>query len=474
PAVLTEEVVFNGLEAAVYEMSLTDHPLDYSQLVAALSGQDPGIPGASGLYTGSATYTVDVDTGTILDVERTTLVKIVPPSYEFLWDNLNSTSILNGEFMGENITVTQILTGSEADDGTTEITIVESTKYDNGTDFLPQNETAITINTTSHEILESGVPTGLYFLFPKNPTEASYQMAQNLGPYTMVSAAIRGTETDGTVAYNWTGDVVADGALIGMAGVDLNVTMWYNFLVDKNTGMVLDVNVEIMLENGTYLPAQMLSFSASDDTKTSSILGNAVMGWAISEMPAEVLSAEMSLYEMEVAYNIGKATVTQGLFDVADGDKPALDLHIYFNETTKATMVATAEGTLALLTQLEGLNTLHGLDTILGLYDNQVIHAYYTQIEEDPEGSEIEGSVEYHGAEAKKIDDYLALRGTTIPVATYVVALVLVIVGISLILVGGKEEEVPEEEKEDEPSENEEGEDTEEGEAGEEGEGTEE
>jgi hypothetical protein len=474
PAMLTEEIDFNGLAAAVYEMSLEDYPLDYTQLVAALSGQDPGIPGATGLYTGSTTYTVDIDTGTILDVERMMTIEIVPPTYEFLWDNLMSSNVLIGEFMGENLTVTQVLTGAEADDGTTEITVTETTKYDNGTDFLPPDESVVVINTTSHEILESGVPTGLYFLFPAAPDAASYMMAQTLGPYTIVDADVRGTEIDTTVAYNWTGDVVADAALIGYPGMNLNVTMWYDYLVDKVTGMVLDASVKINLENNS----QMLNldiYLTSDNDPFTVDLSNKVMGWAISEMPAQVLNVEMSLYDMEVAYNVGKATVTQGLLDVADGDRPALDIHTTMNATTKAAMVMKAEQTLALLGQLEGLQTLHGLNTILGMYDNQIAFVYYTQVEEEPEGYDYEGSVKYHGGEAKDIDDALALIGTTIPIILFVVMIILVLVGIALIVAGpGAGPEAEEEEEEDEEEEpTEEGEEEEGEEGGEEGEGEE-
>jgi len=239
-----------------------------------------------------------------------------------------------------------------------------------------------------------------------------------------------------------------------MAGVDLNVTMWYNFLVDKNTGMVLDVHVDIMLENATVLPAPgylMVTFMASDESKLSSAMGNAVMGWSISQMPAPVLDVSMSLYDMEVTYNIAKAAVTQGLLDVADGDEPALDIHLTMNATTKAAMIAKVEATLASLMQLEGLKALHGLNMILVNAENEVAHVYYKQLDEDPEGAENKGSVKYHGEESKKIDDKLNLYGTTIPIVLFVIAVVLILVGIALMVAGPKEE--PVEEDDEEPSE---------------------
>ncbi|MGA1872724.1 MAG: porin PorA family protein [Thermoplasmatota archaeon] len=467
PAILVEELDFNGLEAAKYEMSLTNHSLDYVQLVAALMGNDPGLPGATGLYTGSTTYIVDIDTGTVLHVEKMTSVSIVPPTYEYLWDNLNSTMAIKGRFGTDDITASQVLVGSEAGEGTTQITISETTKYENGTDFLPPDESIILIDTMTHEMLyPNGTGMGLYFLFPYSPTEAAYPMAQTLGPYTIVSAALRGDETDTTVAYNWTGMEVVDGALIGYGGMNFNLTMWYNYLVDKVSGMVLDVTVDIMLENASQLPDPgyfMLTFAADEATKEAAAMGSQVMAWALSRMAVEVLHVDMELYDMEVAYNVGKAAVTQGLLDVADGDAPALDLHLTFNETTKAGMIANVQATLALLGQLEGLMILHGMNNLLTSdeVNNEVAHVYYKQLDEDPEGSEYRGSVEYHGEESKKVDDAIALYGTTIPIVLYVIAAVLILVGIALIIAGPKEEPL-EEEPETEDGEGPEDEDAEE------------
>jgi len=437
PAVLTGETDFNGLSAAVYTMEFVDVPLNYAQLVAALSGQDPGLPGATGLYDGTMTYTVEIDTGTILDVERTSSVRIVPPTYEYIWDNLQSSTTLNGQFMGENVTVTQTLTGAEFIEGMTEITITETTRYDNGTDFLPPDETTILINTSSHEVLTGGDqwgdPTGFYFLFPPNPNATSYLMVQALGPYNLYGYAERGTETDTTVEYNWTGDTVADGALIGMPGDNFNVTMSYNYLVDRVSGMVMDVNVEIILENATVLPApgyMLITFSASEETRSMAVLGSAVMKWAISGMPAEVLAVEMELYDMEVTYNVAKAGATRNMLDIADGDEPALDLYLEFNTTTRATMKQTA---IATLQMVQGLNMLKGMKALLQSNDDTYMHVYYSQVEEG------DGSIEYWGEEAKHMEDRLALFGTTIPVILYVLMIVFVLVGIALILAGPRE-----------------------------------
>ncbi|MBN1390217.1 MAG: DUF3068 domain-containing protein [Candidatus Thermoplasmatota archaeon] len=449
PTVLTAETDFNGLAAAVYTMDFSDVPLNHVQLVAALSGQDPGLPGATGLYDGTMTYTVDIDTGTILDVERTSSVRIVPPTYEYLWDHLDSSTTLAGQFMGENITVTQTLTGAEFIEGMTEITVTETTKYDNGTDFLPPDETTILINTSSHEIMTGGDqwgdPTGFYFLFPPNPTAPTYLMVQTLGPYTMIANATRGDETDTTVAYNWTGETVADAALIGYPGMELNVTMDYNYLVDKVSGIVLDITVDIMLENTTALPPPgylMLDFAASENTKGSALEGSAVMAWALSGMPVEVLTVEMEMYSMEVMYNVGKAGVTQNMLDIADGDEPALDLFLEFNSTTRETMKQTAQATLQ---TIQGLNMLKGMKAILEANDDTYMHVYYSQVDEG------DGSIEYWGNEAKHMEDQLALFGTTIPVILFVVMLVLVLAGIALLIAGPKEapaeEELPEDEE---------------------------
>jgi len=451
PAVLTEETDFQGLDAAVYTMTLNDQPLNNAQLIMAL-GQDPGLPEATGLYNGSTVYTVDIDTGTILDVQRMMEIRIVPPTYEYLWDTMNSTMSIKGEFMSQNITVMQTMVGAAAGDGTTQLTISETTKYDNGTDFLPPDETSILINTTSHEMLyPNGTGMGLYFLFPPEPTEAGYPMAQTLGPYTMVAPAIRGTETATTVAYNWTGMTVADGALIGMPGVSLNVTMDYNFLVDKYSGMVLDVVVDLTLENMSIPFMVQITFPATEETKAAAALGSAVMGWALSQMPVKVLDVEMSLYDMEVTYNVGKAAYTQGLLEVADGLKPALDLHMYFNGTTKEMMKTTAMETKALLAQIPGLMQLHAIKNLLASQEDpdRVAFVYYKQLETDREDTDYEGSVEYWSDMAKEMEDTLNLYGTTLPIVLYVIAAILILIGIALIVAGPKEEGVEEEEEEE-------------------------
>jgi len=208
--------------------------------------------------------------------------------------------------------------------------------------------------------------------------------------------------------------------------------------------------VDLMLENMSIPFMAEISFPATEETKEAAALGSAVMGWAWSKAPALVLDVEMSLYDMEVIYNVGKAAYTQQLLMVADGKKPAVDIHLMLNETTKAEMVLKVQGTLALLGQLEGLKTLHGMNMLLVSKENMVAHIYYKQLDEDPEGAENEGSVEYHGEEAKKVDDAVGLYGTTIPIVLYVIAAVLILIGIALIVAGPKEEPVEEEEEQEE------------------------
>jgi hypothetical protein len=216
--------------------------------------------------------------------------------------------------------------------------------------------------------------------------------------------------------------------------------------------MVLDVNIQIQLENATALPPPgylMVSFSASEETKGSAMLGSMVMAWAISQMPAEVLSVDMELYDMEVVYNAAKASATQIMLDIADGDEPVLDLHLMFNTTTKEMMKQTAVATLQMV---EGLNMLKGMKMVLEANDDIYMHVYYAQVEEG------DGSIEYWGEEAKHIEDQLNMFGTTIPIILYVVMIVLILVGIALILAGPKEMPPEEEEEEEEPPEEEEGE----------------
>mgnify|MGYP006955162274 CR=1 FL=1 len=167
------------------------------------------------------------------------------------------------------------------------------------------------------------------------------------------------------------------------------------------------------------------------------------------------MNVEMTSFETDVAYNTAKAAMTQGLLDVADGDRPALEIHTMMNETTKAAMLAQVGQTHALLAQLEGLQILYGLNGLLGANDNEVAFVYYTQLEDEPAGYDYEGSVKYHGEEAKKIDDTVTLMGTTVPIILFVIAVVLSLVGIALILAGPKGEPIEEESGEGEGSEEE-------------------
>ncbi|MGA1849144.1 MAG: porin PorA family protein [Thermoplasmatota archaeon] len=464
PAVLTAETDFQGLAAAVYTMEFVDVALTYPELVAALSGEDPGIPGATGLYDATMTYTVDIDTGTVLNVERTSSVSIVPPTYEYLWDTLESTTVLTGtlkNLIGDtNLTITQTLTGDEGGAGTTQMTINRTVKLDDGSDFLPPDESVILYNTLTHEMVyPNGTGMGLYFLFPPNPTEAAYPMANTIAGMQILGNAVKGDETGTTVDYNWTGITQVDGSLLNplLTGVEFNLTIMYNYLVDKATGMALDISLDLMLQNGSMPQYDTAgTFEAEDDPMLPLKVG--LMGWALLAQPAEVLTVGMELYDMEVAYNTAKAVVTQGLLKVADGVEPALVLDLSMNETTRAEMLLKVQETLALLEQLEGLKSLHQFNDLLAFSGHQIALVYYKQLDEDPEGAEESGSVEYHGSEAKKVDDTISMYGTTIPIILYVVMIVLVLVGIALILAGPKEAPPEEEEEDEEPPEEEEGE----------------
>ncbi|MFW3145478.1 MAG: porin PorA family protein [Thermoplasmatota archaeon] len=452
PFMLADEIEFNGLAAAVYKFQIADHELDHAGLVAALSGNDPGLPGATGLYSGNVTYTVDIDTGTILDVQRASTVQIVPPGYEFLWDNLDSTTVLKGQFMSQNITVTQVLRGEPAGQGTTLINMTKTYKFDNGTDFMPVEYGEALINTSSHEMLyPNGTEMGAYLLFPADPAQmAGYPMMFSFGGVIFTGPAVKGEESGTTVAYNFSETQEIDAGLFGAPGVPANMTLSYDYLLDKISGMVLDVHVGIFVENETMIFA-MLDFDADEATKTGALMKNEVMKWSIYQIPKDILQVEMELYDMEVAYNVAKATVTQGLLDVADGDEPAMDLHIYFNATTKATMKTTAQ---LMNTQLQSLMQLQGMKMLLENNDDVYMHVYYAQVETG------EGSVEYWAEEAKHIEDQLALYGTTLPIVGYIITLVLVLVGIALILTSGKKPEEEEGSLEEEEEEEETGERT--------------
>ncbi len=445
--VLIEETTMNGLDVAKYQMTLPAVPLTYGQVVATL-GQDPGLPGASGLYSCVFEYIVDIDTGTIVDLSRDVTIQLVPPSYDYLWDTLNSTTVLKGEMMGKNVTMTQTIMGSDSGPDTTLVTVTKTYKYDNGTDFQPPATSEVLVNTTSHEMLyPNGTGMGVYFLFPKAPDAPAYPMIYDFGGVMFMGAAIKGTGTETTVEYNFSKTEVIDAAIFGMPGVNANMTLGYNYLVDKVTGMVLDVNVHINVENNSInMTMDMIFMSQNDPLEIA--MKNAVMGWAISEQPRKVLEIEMGLYGMEAQAAVMKAKATSMLFKIADGVEPAMELELRFNATTKAALLATATATVAQLEQLPALLGAHMLKNLLASKENMVLYVYYKKVDEDKDLNEfvdVDGTVKYWADIAKDKDAEYEKFAVVIPTIMYVFAGIGIIVGLVLILAPGRKTEEAEE-----------------------------
>jgi hypothetical protein len=444
---LENEMMENGLSLAVYEMNLSGIPLTYAQVVGIL-GQDPGLPGATGLYNCLYEYHVDIDTGTLVDIVRMVTIDLVPPTYDFLWDNLDSVSIVKGEVMGENVTMTQTIIGTDAGEGLTLMNYTKTYKYDNGSDFQEAETSEVLINTSSHEMLHpNGTGMGLYFLFPASPTAPAYPMAYQFGGTTFIGAAVRGAETDTAVAYNFSETLMVDLGIFGMPGVNANMTLDYNYLVNSFTGMVLDVNVMILLENNSINMTTNMEFLSMDDPLDTA-MKNTVMAWAIMGDEKRVLDISMELYDMEAQAAVMKAKATMSLLDIADGDKAAMVLSLALDSATKAGLIETASGKVSDLQDLASLVGAYQLNGLLDSRDNLVLYVYYKKVDEDKDLNEFEdldGSVKYWADIAKDKDDEYEKFATTIPTILYILAGVGIIIGLVLILAPGRKTEEAEE-----------------------------
>jgi hypothetical protein len=452
PVVLTGEMEMSGLQVAKYEMNLSEIPLTYSQVVETL-GQDPGLPGATGTYGCLFEYYVDIDTGTMVDIARYVSINLVPPTYEYLWDNIDSASQLTGQFNGVNITVTNLMSGEEFIEGYTKLTVNNTFLMDDGMDFFaPVNGIAL-INTTSHEVVnETLVPQGYYILFPANPTEMDmYPQIQMFGGTPLMGMATKGDMTTTTVNYTWVNESEVDGGMFDpmLAGTNWTMTFTYDYHLDIMTGVVLDTTVTIHLVdlNGTY-PNMTAVFMTTEATKMGYQMSNAVIGWALSGIHAQVLEISMDLYDMEASVAVMKAMATSQLLMIADGVKPALDLELTFNATTKATMLATAKGTIAQLEQLPALMGAHALNNALEANDNLMLYIYYKKVDKDSDLNQfedIDGSVEYWADIAKDKEADYNTFAVVLPTILYVLAGIGIVVGLVVILAPGRKTEEAEE-----------------------------
>ncbi|MGA1821318.1 MAG: porin PorA family protein [Thermoplasmatota archaeon] len=467
PLILTDEVEVGGIPAAEYHMILADLPLSEVHLEMIL-GEKIEIPGIMGKYACDFKYVVDIDTGTILDVDRSMKIDLVPPSYEQLYKTMNTNLTLKGQISGENVTYYQFIKGEDGGDDVAIINITSYALYDNETEFISPGYSEFPINITSHEVLyENGTGTETYWTFPADPTaKSAYPMMQKFEMYQLFGIAmLEGTDT-GIATYKWTNTSVFPGEYFSplLTGLDINTTISYVWDIDAVSGSIL--NITGMIDLQTPLGWMNNTFETSEKSLEKMVQSNVVTLWAMDGDPITVLEVSSLLSADDKAMAQGKAIVTQGLLKVADGIEPALDLTLSFNATTKETMKQTALATKAQLALIPGLMILKGMKMVLESRDNLFIHAYYTQVEEDVEGvSDGTGSVEYWGDFCKDLEDELQLFGTTIPIALYAGAAILIVAAVALILTAGKppgeedeEEETGEGEEPEEETEEEEGE----------------
>ena len=452
PALLVEEKMMSGMEVAVFEMNLSEIPLTYEQVIGIL-GQDPGLPGATGTYGCLFEYYVDIDTGTMIDIERYVSINLVPPTYEYLWDNLDSASQLTGQFNGINITITNLMSGEEFVEGYTKLTVNNTFLMDDGTDFFAPVDGFAFINTTTHEVVnETLVPKGYYILFPPNPTQMdNYPQVQMFAGTPLNGVATKGDMTATTVNYTWVNVSKVDGGIFDpmLAGTNWSMTFTYEYHLDIMTGVVLDTTVTLHLVdlNGTY-PNMTAVFITTEDTKMGYQMSNAVIGWALSGIHAQVLDISMELYEPEAQAAMMKAMATSQLLKIADGEEPAMMLDISFNATTKAELILRATATVAQLEQLPALIGAHQLNDLLNSRENKVLHVYYKKVDRDEDLNEfedIDGSVDYWADIAKDKDAEYELWAVTIPTFLFIAAGVVFVVGIVLIIAPGRKTEEAEE-----------------------------
>ncbi len=463
PAMLGKQYTVSGLNVAEYVMKLSNIPLTWPQVSAAL-GKAVEIPGGSAYYGCTFVYTVDIFTGTLLNITRTMSINLVPPTYGWIYKNLDSTSSVKGAIGGKNVTITQHVLGTGLVLPVEDLALINITTtatYDNGTPFLPPSYAEFPINITSHEVLNATLQgTGTYWLFPKEPTtQMAYPMVLTLAGNKLFGVAAPAQTTSDNVTYVWTNHTVMPGALVNpaLSAFILNTTMTYTWLVDIQTGAVLDAKVQLDFE----LPAAMgggysnNTFHATEGTRTLWAQANWLMGWALMGTHVPVLSTDIELYQLEQQTAVGKALYTTQLLLIADGTKPALDLDMAFNATTKEMMKAKATATKGMLAQLPQLMKAHAMKALLASKGNLVAYVYYKQVDEDvPAYTDIDGSVKYWGDFSKEKDDELKLMGETVPSILFALFVVLVVIGAIILVMTGK----PPEKEEEEGSEEEEGE----------------
>jgi hypothetical protein len=308
------------------------------------------------------------------------------------------------------------------------------------------------LNLTTHQILDGTlVPTGLYWNFPRGPivdtmSPAMYPMALPFGGVPLMGVAMLQSYDDvlNTAKYEWFNSTIVDAGIFNPAfkGMGLNVTVntTQKWLVDIFSGAVLDTNITMLVYNGPLL-AYEIEIRASPETLGDLALANQVMLWSMlphDDAGVPVVSIEVSLYAAEGAMAAAQAAALSNALLVADGVEPALDMSIRFDASTIEQQKGLVTATKANLALLAKLKMAWGLKGLLASKGNQVAYIYYAQVPLDVD--ENKGSVKYWGDFAKEKEEQMTLFGTTIPLALFALAVILVIAAISFFLMKPKEE----------------------------------
>jgi len=451
PMVLESQVDYMGRAAAVYRMTLAEYNLTTEQAEAALKMPLP-VPGSHVTYSCDIEYTVDIDTGQILNVSRSIVNKLYPPTYEQMYQSLNTTLMFHGMMGDDNITMTIHATSVYLAEGMAMITVETEVMFDNGTPFLPPSMSAFPLEIATHKVLNETLGwTGLYWNFPQDPMSGGpYPMGLPFGPGMLLGAAAMTSYTDTAVRYQWTNSTIMDAGIFipYYQGMNLSVTVntTQRWLVDRTTGAVLDTNITMDIYIDTDLPPEyVIHLQVDEGSQAYLAQANFVTGWAIEGTGIPVMSVDSVLRPDESAMAVGKSMMLSKALLVADGARPALDLDIEFDDATIAQQMATVAQTKEKLVLLEKLKGAHMVDALLKSQDppNRVAYVFYAQVPEDIDDNK--GSIAYWGDFAKEKEDKANLYGTKVPLLLYAIAVILVIGAISFFLMKPKGEPEKEE-----------------------------
>ena len=437
---LVEEIEVSGLQAAVYRIE-EQVPLP-GYMAEVILGQPIPLPGASMLYTCNISYTVDADTGTILDLVRDTAFQIVPPSYTFLMQNMNSSTEMEGMLGTDKLILTNTVMSVANGEAMADLTVTSHVEYENGTPFS-HDESTLTIDAVTHEVYVSGMPTGTYWLFgPMVNVSNVYPMAVKFAGATLVSNATFQSVDGTTAVFSWYNTDLS-GSLFDPIYSNMTLNLTYMWDVDIPTGSVLDMSFDIALENET-VDMPMITFEPTANTLVGLGMTYQVVAWALYPEAAfpggfEAVAMDSALVEGEATYAVMKATVLGSSLLVADGLRPAMELSITFDAETKAIMAAKATATIV---QVEGLMKWNMAKMLMDNYP--YVDVYYEKVDTGV------GSVGESADQAKDLEASIELMGTTVPIILYAVMVIFILIAVALLFIKPKEEEPEEEPMEDE------------------------